>query len=99
MELMSFESGKHGEKLCEMTDVEKRDRLLRTYSELCEEHFKGVPEVSSEELLQILTHHDAGVRASIVLVDCRSEAEQSVWCSIFLPHLKIVLKFLPRPLS
>ncbi|XP_024363695.1 uncharacterized protein [Physcomitrium patens] len=78
MELMSFESGKHGEKLCEMTDVEKRDRLLRTYSELCEEHFKGVPEVSSEELLQILTHHDAGVRASIVLVDCRSEAEQSV---------------------
>lgn len=51
MELMSFESGKYGEKLCEMIDVEKRDRLLWIYSEFCEEYFKGVLEVFSEELL------------------------------------------------
>lgn len=77
---MSTEAGQQG-GVCEMTDEEKRERLLRTYRALCEENFKGVPEISSEELLQILTHPCADVRASVVLVDCRSEAEQSV--SIF----------------
>jgi rhodanese-related sulfurtransferase len=61
-----------------MSDKERRERLLQTYSAICEESFKGVPEISSEELLQVLTSNDEQRRASVVLVDCRSEAEQSV---------------------
>jgi len=62
----------------EMTDMEKRERLLQTYNALCDENFKGVPEISSEEVLQILSHPSEDVRRSIVLVDCRSEDEQAV---------------------
>jgi len=62
----------------EMTDMEKRERLLQTYNALCDENFKGVPEISSEEVLQILSHPSEDVRRSVVLVDCRSEDEQAV---------------------
>lgn len=86
---MSTEAGQQG-GVCEMTDEEKRERLLRTYRALCEENFKGVPEISSEELLQILTHPCADVRASVVLVDCRSEAEQSVSCVQLVPTSRVV---------
>ncbi len=65
-------------ELQEMTDMEKRERLLQTYNALCDENFKGVPEISSEEVLQILFHPSEDVRRSIVLVDCRSEDEQAV---------------------
>jgi hypothetical protein len=76
MAVMDPEQGE--QQGCEMTDAERRQRLLQTYSAICEESFKGVPEISSEELLQILSHPSDQVRASIVLVDCRSEAEQAV---------------------
>lgn len=76
MALMDPVSGE--QQGCEMTDGEKRERLLQTYNAICDGNFKGVPEVSSEEVLEILSHSDEQVRASIVLVDCRSEAEQSV---------------------
>ena len=75
---------------CEMTDAQKRERLLRTYSAICNENFQGVPEISSEELLQILSHPNAQVRASVVLVDCRSDAEQAVSEPSFLRILQLL---------
>lgn len=58
------------------TNTERRSFLLKKYRAHYDEFFPGVPEVSSEELIQLLLQPSSAV--SPIVVDCRSEAEQKV---------------------
>ncbi|CAK9871871.1 unnamed protein product [Sphagnum jensenii] len=58
------------------TNTERRSFLLKKYRAHYDELFPGVPEVSSEELIQLLLQPSSA--ESPIVIDCRSEAEQKV---------------------
>lgn len=67
-------------KLEEDGDRERREGLLQSYRDHYKQAFEGVPEISSEELLELLNNRGTSDVSSFVLVDCRSDAEHSVSC-------------------
>lgn len=76
-------------KLDDEGDRERRERLLQAYRDHYKQAFEGVPEISSEELLERLNNRATSGLSSCVLVDCRSDAEQSVSCRTL--NLKLLL--------
>lgn len=76
-------------KLDEEGDRERREGLLQSYRDHYKQAFEGVPEISSEELLELLNNRAASDVSSFVLVDCRSDAEHSVSCRP--GHLELML--------
>jgi hypothetical protein len=70
----------------EVENVERRRAALLKYKTLRDQFFPEVPEITGEELLQLV--EQGAVGNSVTLVDCRSDAERKVSfvCPPECPH-------------